>query len=274
MITHEQIPMVLDHPVYDLNGDKIGEVKHVFLDDATGQPEWLCVKSGLFNMKETFVPLRDADLVADHVEVPYDKDRIKDAPDVDLDADEHLPPEQERQLYRYYDLDWDSSWERANQPGETGWADAGGRRERDRMGIGRDDAMTRSEEQLEIGTERHRTGQARLRKYVVTEHEQVDVPVTREKVRIEREPITDTNRDEALNGPDITGSEHEVTLHEERPVVDKRTVPVERVHMAKEQVTDRKRIGGEVRKERIDVEGDVDGTGRAYGSGDGYGSTR
>ncbi len=101
--------------------------------------------------------------MADHVEVPYDKDRIKDAPDVDLDADGHLPPDQERQLYRYYDLDWDSSWERANQPGETGWADAGGRRERDRMGIGRDDAMTRSEEQLEIGTERHRTGQARLR---------------------------------------------------------------------------------------------------------------
>ncbi|MEU6432015.1 PRC-barrel domain-containing protein [Microbispora sp. NPDC046973] len=140
MITHEQIPMVLDNPVHDLNGDKIGEVAQVFLDDATGRPKWLCVKTGLLHTKETFVPLHDANLTAGHVEVPYDKEHVKSAPDVDLDADGHLSAEQERELYRHYDMDWDAAWERANRPDSlTGWADSGGRRERERLGLGADD---------------------------------------------------------------------------------------------------------------------------------------
>ncbi|WP_051761512.1 PRC-barrel domain-containing protein [Microbispora rosea] len=137
MITHEQIPMVLDNPVHDLNGDKIGEVAQVFLDDATGRPKWLCVKTGLLRTKETFVPLHEANLTAGHVEVPYDKEHVKSAPDVDLDADGHLSAEQERELYRHYDMDWDTAWERANRPDSlTGWADSTGRRERERLETG------------------------------------------------------------------------------------------------------------------------------------------
>ncbi|GGK97225.1 photosystem reaction center subunit H [Planomonospora parontospora subsp. parontospora] len=307
MITLEQINTVIDQTVYDTNGDKIGDVKHVYLDDATGRPEWLCVKTGLFGTKETFVPTRAADVVSDHIEVSYDKDRVKHAPNVDVDAGGHLSAEEERELYRYYDIDWERSWQEANRPGESGWAHSGGERERERLGLGltederrgaggsagsglrgdetlgrsgtagsdlrgdetlgrsgtadsdlggRDDAMTRSEERLDVGTETHETGRARLRKYVVTEEQQMSVPVTREEVRLEREPITDANLDESLSGPEISEAEHEVTLHEERPTVEKKTVPVERVRLGKEQVTDEEAVSEQVRKERIEFEGD------------------
>jgi sporulation protein YlmC with PRC-barrel domain len=127
MIKREQISMVLDHPVYDRNGDKVGEAKHVFPDDATGRPEWLCVKTGLFGTKEAFVPLKDADWVADHVEVPYEKAYVKNAPSVDLGGDGHLSPEQEHDLHSYYDLDWPTSL-REDRPGEAGWDPAGDER--------------------------------------------------------------------------------------------------------------------------------------------------
>lgn len=64
MITREQIPMVLGNPVRDLNGDKIGEVAQVLLDDATGRPKWLCVKTGLLHTRKTFVPPHKATLTA------------------------------------------------------------------------------------------------------------------------------------------------------------------------------------------------------------------
>ncbi len=113
-----------------------------------------------------------------------------------------------------------------------------------------DDAMTRSEEQMHVGVERTEAGRVRLRKYVVTEEVQQTIPVSHEEVRIEREPITDANRDEALSGPEITEAEHEVILHEERPVVETRTVPVERVSLKADEVTEEQTVSGEVRKER------------------------
>ena len=118
-----------------------------------------------------------------------------------------------------------------------------------------DDAMTRSEQRLVAGTEVYETGRARLRKYVVTEHESVQVPVSHEEVRLEREPITDANIDQALSGPDISEEEHEVTLRAERPVVDTEAVPVERVRLGKETVTDTETVSGEVRKEQIEFDG-------------------
>ncbi|MCF2436386.1 YsnF/AvaK domain-containing protein [Streptomyces thinghirensis] len=114
--------------------------------------------------------------------------------------------------------------------------------------------MTRSEEQMHVGVERRESGRARLRKYVVTEEVQQTVPVTHEEVRVEREPITDANRGEALSGPEISEDEHEVTLHEERPVVETETVPVERVRMTTEEHTENETVRGRVRKERIEAE--------------------
>jgi uncharacterized protein (TIGR02271 family) len=115
--------------------------------------------------------------------------------------------------------------------------------------------MTRSEEQLRVGTEREAAGRARLRKYVTTENVTKTVPVQREEVRLEREPITDANRGAALDGPDISEEEHEVVLHEERPVVQKEAVPVERVRLDKDVVQEDVTVNEEVRKEHIEADG-------------------
>ena len=116
--------------------------------------------------------------------------------------------------------------------------------------------MTRSEEELRVGTAQQETGRVRLRKYVVTDQVQTTVPVQREEMRVEREPITDANRDQALAGPEISDEEHEVVLHEEVPVVDKQTVPKERVSLQKDTVTEERGVSEQVRKERIETEGD------------------
>ncbi|MEU4675196.1 YsnF/AvaK domain-containing protein, partial [Amycolatopsis sp. NPDC023774] len=118
-----------------------------------------------------------------------------------------------------------------------------------------DDAMTRSEERLRVGTQREQTGRAALRKYVVTETQQVSVPVTHEEVRVEREPITEANAAAALDGPAISEEEHEMTLHAERPVVETEAVPVERVRLAKDEVTETETVSAEVREEHIDTGG-------------------
>jgi uncharacterized protein (TIGR02271 family) len=131
----------------------------------------------------------------------------------------------------------------------------------DTSGRSTDDAMTRSEERLHVGTERVQTGRARLRKHVVTENRTVTVPVTHEEVRLEREPITEGNRGAALDGPDLSEEEHEIVLTEERPVVQKETVPVERVRLEKEAVAGEQQVTEDVRHEEI-VTDDDRATGR------------
>ncbi|MHC3470614.1 PRC and DUF2382 domain-containing protein [Streptomyces sp. 7R007] len=280
MINREQIPAVLDHPVIDEGGKKIGEAKHVFLDDVTGTPEWVSVKTGMFGTSETFVPIRDARVVDGHTEVPYSKGKVKDAPHVDIDNGGHLSETEEHRLYEYYGIDWDESWSRANQPGEGGWAHGDGQGAAGAAGMAgtaggtgmagtagtagtagaagaeargpRDDAMTRSEERMHVGVERRETGRARLRKYVVTEEEQHTVPLRHEEVRVEREPITEANRDAAMTGPEISEAEHEVVLHEERPVVETEAVPVERVRLTTDEHVEEETVRGQVRKERIE----------------------
>ncbi len=251
MITREQIETVLDHPVHDARGDKIGDARHVFFDDVTGEPEWVSVRTGLFGTSESFVPIHDAALVEDHLEVPYAKDQVKDAPNVDIDAGGHLSEQEEQRLYQYYGIDWDASWQdphagTGRATGTTGTTGTTG---------AADEAMTRSEEEMHVGVERHEAGRARLRKYVVTEEQQYTVPVRHEEVRVEREPITDANRDRAMTGQDITEAEHDVTLYEEQPVVETRAVPKERVRLTTEEVTEEETVTGEIRKERIESEG-------------------
>jgi uncharacterized protein (TIGR02271 family) len=260
VILQEQIPTVLDHPVHDTDGNKIGDARHVFLDDVTGRPEWVSVKTGLFGTSESFVPIRDASVVEDHLEVPYPKDTVKDAPNVDVDAGGHLAEDEEHRLYEHYGIDWDGAWQQANQPGAGGWAGTDTSETTDMprsadTGVGGDDAMTRSEERMHVGTERREAGRARLRKYVVTEEVRQTVPVRREEVRVEREPITDENRDGARSGPDISEAEHEVTLHEERPLTETETVPAERAGMTTREQTGEETVRGQVRKEEIDTEG-------------------
>ena len=268
MLGQDQIDSVFDKDVYGSDGERIGDVKQVYTNDQTRQPEWLTVSTGLFGTKETFIPLSDADLSGDRVTVPFSKAQVKDAPNVD--ADGHLSPEEEQQLYTYYgrtdynSTDYDrDDYDRTRDDVAVGTArgDVGDRTVgHDTSGPTTDDAMTVSEEQLHVGTERREAGRARLRKYVVTENVTQTVPVQREEVRLEREPITDGNVRDATAGPAISEEEHEVVLHEERPVVEKETVPVERVRLDTDTVTEQETVSDEVRKERVEVDGDdVDG---------------
>jgi uncharacterized protein (TIGR02271 family) len=139
---------------------------------------------------------------------------------------------------------------------ESAHDDAPGTVGRDTSGPTTDKAMTRSEEQLRVGTETQVAGKARLRKHVVTEHQQVSVPVSHEEVTLQREPITDANRGAAYDGPAISEEEHEVTLHAERPVVDTEAVPVERVRLGTQTVSKQETVGGQVRREEIELDSD------------------
>jgi len=234
----------------DRDGGRIGTIEAIYLDDQTGQPEWALVTTGLFGAKSSFVPLAQATQTGEEVRVPYDKQLVKDAPRVDVD--QHLSEAEERQLWRHYGLDYD----RATRRRPSG-RDAAGR---DTSGPATDEAMTRSEEELRVGTAERERGRVRLRKYVTTEQVQQTVPVQRERVRVEREPITEANLDAATSGPEISEAEHEVILREEEPVVDKRAVPKERVRLDKDTVTGEERVAEEVRREQIEVQ-DEDQTG-------------
>ncbi len=310
MFNTSDIPTVANGDVYGPDNDKIGSVGQVYLDNETGNPEWVTVKTGMFGGKESFVPLSEATVSGEDLHVPYAKDKVKDAPKVDADGE--LSPTEEEELYRYYGVDGggqDSGSDQRETSGETtretpvapaaagvvAPAAAGGDDDRvdetrdrdvregdvregdvregdvrerdvrdevtdteghDTSGPNTDEAMTRSEEQLNVGTRTEETGRARLRKYVVTEQQSVTVPVSHEEVRVEREPITDANRGDAEHGADISDEEHEVTLHSERPVVDTETVAVERVKLGTETVRDEETVTGDVRKEQVEVDGD------------------
>jgi uncharacterized protein (TIGR02271 family) len=254
----------------DPAGDKLGTIDAIYLDDETGQPEWATVTRGLFSAKAAFVPLAQAQDMGDSVQVPYDKQQVKNAPT--MRADGSLSQDEEAELYRHYGLEYSEHRFDSGLPAGTGqdvdprdWDRDGVYDDvqdravgRDTSGPTTDDAMTRSEEELRVGTETRERGRARLRKYVVTEDQQVTVPVRREEVRVEREPITDANLDAATSGPAISEEEHEVTLREEEVVVDKRAVPKERVRLDTETVTDERQVSEEVRKEHIEVDGDQD----------------
>jgi uncharacterized protein (TIGR02271 family) len=237
----------------DPAGDKLGTIDAIYLDDETGQPEWATVTSGLFTAKTTFVPLAQARDTGDSVQVPYDKQQVSDAPS--MEADGRLSQDDEAELYRHYGLDYNEHRSDSGLPAGTAVDTRGDTVGRDTSGPTTDDAMTRSEEELQVGTETRERGRARLRKYVTTEQQTVTVPVSREEVRVEREPITDANLDDATSGPEISEEKHEVTLREEEVVVDKRAVPKERVRMDTETVTEERQVSEEVRKEQIEVDG-------------------
>ncbi len=235
--------------VVDSEGEKIGKIDELYFDDQGGQPEWALVNTGLFGTKKTFVPIKGASPTGEDLRVAVTKAQVKEAPSID--ADEELSEAEERRLFEHYGVPYTTEGSTTAQGAPQGGGQAG----RDTGRGAGDEAMTRSEEELRVGTEKREAGRARLRKYVVTEQVQKTVPVRREEVRVEREPITDANREQALSGADITEDEHEVVLHEEEPVVEKRAVPKERVRLEKDTVTDEREISEEVRKEQIEGEG-------------------
>jgi uncharacterized protein (TIGR02271 family) len=242
----------------DSEGSKIGKIGQVYLAEQTGTPEWITVATGMFGTRQSFAPTYGSRFEGGQVRLAVSKDLVKEAPSIDDDAP--MEASEQDALYRHYAGHLGTS----QTGGEDLYTDRGalagdpaGARGRDTSGPTTDGAMTRSEERLHVGAENVQAGRARLRKYVVTETVTTSVPVSHEEVRLEREPITEANRDAALSGPAISEEEHEVTLHAERPVVAKETVPVERVRLGTETVTQEQQVTEQVRKEQID-EPDVD----------------
>lgn len=260
--------------VVDSTGTKVGKVGQVYLTNDSQEPSWVTVNTGLFGTKETFIPLAEATFSGDAITVPYEKSFIKDAPHVDEDGE--ISAQQEEELYRYYGVaddrgtadtgrgtDRDGLGDRDRDAALAGTAGTGvgtagtgvgtdrdRDRDLDRDRAGKDaDAVTLHEEKVEVGTERQQTGKARLRKYVVTDTEQVEVPVQREEVVLEREPAT--GRDAGRVGEE----EVEVTLSEERPVINKETVATENVSLGKRTVEDTETVRTEVAHEEVDVDG-------------------
>jgi uncharacterized protein (TIGR02271 family) len=257
--------------LYDRDGDKIGTIAEIYLDTQTGEPEWALVNTGLFGTKSSFVPLHEAE-GGETLRVPYEKSQVKDAPSMDPDGE--LSPKDESALYAHYGLDYGESRSASGLPeggsgagvgastgtesdtatgGDSSFAGAPPIGE-DKSGPVTDNAMTRSEEELRVGKREQEAGRVRLKKYVVEDEVTETVPVLREEVRIEREPITDANAGAATDGPAISEEEHEVVLHEERAVVDKEAVPKERVRLDKDTHVEEEQVSGTVRKEQIDID--------------------
>lgn len=278
MISKDQLRTLRDGDLYSVDGDKIGSIEEIYLDDRTNEPEWATVNTGLFGTSQSFVPLSGATVTEDGLTVQYSKDQIKDAPRVD--AGEHLSVEQEQELYRYYGVDGQGEGVATDRTDRTdvaagtaaaGTAGAAGHvgdrderavadrdiADRDRGVADRDaDAtMVRHEEHLNVGTERQETGRARLRKYVDEEEQTVSVPVETESAHVVRRPV---DGEVVSDGKAFQEQEVEMDLESERPVVSKETVAVEEVGLEKETHTENVQVSDSVRSERIEVEGDED----------------
>ncbi|HWE54602.1 MAG TPA: PRC and DUF2382 domain-containing protein [Acidimicrobiales bacterium] len=225
--------------VVDSQGTKIGKVEEIYLDEQSGQPEWLSVKTGMFGSKHSFVPLTGANDSDGQVQVPYTKELVTGSPATETDKDGYMTPDEESTLFAYYR--------------EQGYQAPSGY---DTSGPSTDEAMTRSEEELRVGTSTQEVGRARLRKWIETEHVSRTVPTRHETVRVESEPITEANRDRALDGPELSEEEHEVVLHDETVVAATEVVPKERVRLVKEETTSEEQVEADLRKERIASEGD------------------
>ena len=272
MIDSSSIDTLIGADVHGTDDAKIGTVGQVYVEDSTQTPTWVTVRTGLFGSSESFAPLADASFEGGVLRVGYEKAFVKDAPRIDDDGS--LSADEEQALYSYYglggttapteaplydqdadrgvDVDRSVDTDRDNDRGTEG---------HDTSGPTTDDAMTRSEERLRVGTERVEAGRARLRKHIVTEQVSKTVPVSHDEVTLTREPITEANAGDALAGPDLSEEEHEVILTEERVVTAKETVPVERVSLGTETVTEQRTVEADVSHEEIElVEPDADGT--------------
>lgn len=346
---------LIGHKAVDRNGDKIGTVDEVYLDDATGQPEWAAVRTGIFG-RDAFVPLTTSEFSGEELRVPYDKSLVKESPD--FGVGQHLSPAQELQLYRYYGLDTAADGRpaaaepvRTAQPdldfGTTTAAAAATRPlafhavephtpdshapephvpepaapvattttpstastapeatvrtlstpapaatavattttapavEPKPQSVANGSApatapataperpagaatsapsgpveITCREERLDITTEWHAVGTAKLRKYVTSEQIERRVPVVRERVRVERMPVSEAER-ASLTEKEIAEAVEEVTLREERPVVRKYLAPIERVRLVVERYTAEEVVREELRREQVEVHDDT-----------------
>jgi uncharacterized protein (TIGR02271 family) len=268
------------------DGEKIGSVDNVWVDDATDETEFIGIKTGWLFGKTHVVPTADAQIGENQITVPYSKDQIENAPSFDSDAE--ISPDEEDQIYSYYGLD------RSTAPSPTGLAsgdtgtsttstettgfsgdalrgsdtnyegtagyDTGNAT--DTSGITsettnqpQDTDLTLSEEELAVGKRQVQRGQVRLRKVVHTEHQEVPVELRREDVEIERIPASEVGGETANAFEEQT---IDVPVMAEEPVVEKQARVTGGVRMTKDVETETRTVGGDVRSEDVEVDGDTD----------------
>jgi uncharacterized protein (TIGR02271 family) len=235
------------------DGEKVGKVADIYFDEETGQPEWALVTTGWFGGRHSFVPLTNAEL-GDEIRLGVTKEEVTGAPQ--LDDDGELTQDEELELARHYGMRYSEERSGSGLPSEGEGAGRVPGAEAPAAGAAPsgDDAMTRSEEELRVGTVRRPKELVRLRKRLVTEQVTQTVPVEREEIVVEREPVTEANIDPAMRGPDLTESEHEVVLSEDEVVVNKDVVPKERVRLDSTTVEEERQVDETLTKEQIDVE--------------------
>ena len=237
MLTFDDLQSAQGTPVYSADGEKIGSVEEIYVDDQTDQPEWIGLGTGFFGTKRVLVPVEGASMREGGVLVPYNKDQVKASPDIDSDE---ITQDTEAHLYTHYGLGY------SEQRSDTGLPEGA---PTTTEGEG---AVTRHEEELRVGKRDVEAGRARLRKWVETDTVSENVELRRETARVTREPI-----DRPAATGEIGEEEISVPLHAEEAVVEKETVAKERVGLETDVEVERETVGGEVRKERVDVDGDV-----------------
>ena len=239
-MTMDEVSAARGLPVYASGGGKIGTVEDIFYDEQTRQPEWIGIGTGFFGTKRVLVPVAGADMRPEGFHIPYSKEQVKGSPDIDSDE---ISQETEAELYSYYGLPYSEA------RSDTGLPEGGVERGVDTQ----EGSVTRSEEELRVGKRQTQAGRARLRKWVETQPVEADVQLRRETARVTREPI-----DQPVSSTELGDQEVSVELSEEEAVVQKEAVAKERIGLEKDVETQVETVRDEVRKERVDVEGDID----------------
>ena len=248
----------------DRDGVKAGSIVDLYIDEQTEQPTWGLVRTGLLGSRQTLVPLDQATVPlavmvsgAGSVQVPFESAAILDAPSVAVG--EKIPEATAIALRRYYGLGDPAAPAAGDQgPSDTESLDAGAAATAAETMAAMTSASTepsgtmiRSEEELRVRL-RRRARRVRIKRYVVTDYVTTTIPVRREELRLEEALVDEASRTAppALPG----GDSWEMVLHQEEPVVSKQVVARERVRLRVQTVTEQRRISGEVRKERIEVD--------------------
>lgn len=222
-----QAEELLGAQVTGADGKVVGTVEQVFRDDVDGTPAWARVRSGKTGR---FVPLGSSQVTGDGLNVPFDTQKIMGGPNID--AGQHMSAAQADELSRYYGLAIPT--QQAQQP---------------RGKLTDEEWLVRQEERLQVGKEMLETGRVRLHRYVDVEPVEQAVHVYHEEYDIERMPVSGEERTHSFEE-----GEQEIILHEERAVLRKEVVPVERVRLTARRVDEDKTIKDEIRRERIEIE--------------------
>lgn len=217
------------------------------------RPEWLAITTGWFGTSSSIAPIVGSSVHDGGLQIDVDKDTVKDAPSIN--DDDALTGADEIRLYEHYHIDPTGGGDAyvAKQRAQHGYAVD---RRADQDFDVEEAALTRREEELKVDTHSEETGKVRLRKYVTTEQETITVPVEKEHVVVEREPASGTSTKSASG--EIGEEVAEMTVHEDRVDAETQVVDKEEIRATKEHESDTEKVQADLRKEHVDVEGDVE----------------